>query len=70
MIFSLMDCDLELFTFNDNCIKGFKNMKYCFLVNSTFLLPLPVVCVQLVTGLEIFQLISGQKDCHYLDGDN
>ena len=26
-------------------------------------------CVQLDTGLEIFQLISGQKVCHYLGGD-
>ena len=25
--------------------------------------------VQLDTGLENFQLISGQKVCHYLDGD-
>ena len=27
------------------------------------------VCVQLETGLEIFQLISHQKFCHYLGGD-
>ena len=27
------------------------------------------VCVQLDTGLEILQLISGQKVCHYLGGD-
>ena len=30
---------------------------------------LAFVCVQLDTGLEIFQLISGQKVCHYLRGD-
>ena len=30
---------------------------------------LAFVCVQLDTGLEIFQLISGQKVCYYLDGD-
>ena len=29
---------------------------------------LAFVCVQLDTGLEIFQLISGQKVCHYLGG--
>ena len=48
-------------------------MKHCFLVNAAFLLPfcvtLAFVCVQLDTGLEIFQLISGQKVCHYLGGD-
>ena len=26
-------------------------------------------CAQLDTGLEIFQIISGQKVCHYLEGD-
>ena len=30
---------------------------------------LAFVCVQLHTGLEIFQLISGQKVCYYLGGD-
>ena len=30
---------------------------------------LAFVCVQLDKGLEIFQLISGQKVCHYLGGD-
>ena len=30
---------------------------------------LAFVCVQLDTGLEAFQLISGQKVCHYLGGD-
>ena len=30
---------------------------------------LAFICVQLDIGLEIFQLISGQKVCHYLDGD-
>ena len=30
---------------------------------------LAFVCVQLDTVLEICQLISGQKVCHYLDGD-
>ena len=30
---------------------------------------LAFVSVQLNTGLEIFQLISGQKVCHYLGGD-
>ena len=30
---------------------------------------LTFVCVQLDIGLEIFQLISGQKVCHYLGGD-
>ena len=48
-------------------------MKHCFLVNAAFLLPLcgtlAFVCVQLDTGLEIFQLILGQKVCHYLGGD-
>ena len=28
MIFPLMDCDLELFTFADNCLRGFKHMKH------------------------------------------
>ena len=74
MIFSLTDCDLELFTFADNCFRGFKHIKHCFLVNSAFLLPFSVwlkafVFVQLDTGLEIFLLISDQKVCHYLDGD-
>ena len=68
-----MDCDLELFTFFDNCIRGFKHMKHCFLVNAAFLLPfcgtLVFVCVQVDTGLEIFQLISGHKVCHYLGGN-
>ena len=48
-------------------------MKHCFLVDSAFLLPfcmtLAFVCVQLDTCLEIHQLISGQKVCHYLGGD-
>ena len=48
-------------------------MKYWFLVNAAFLLPfcgtLTFVCVQLDTGLEIIQLISGQKVCHYLGND-
>ena len=30
---------------------------------------LAFICVQLDTGLEIFQLILGQKVCHYLGGD-
>ena len=30
---------------------------------------LAFVCVQLDTGLKIFQLISGQKVCHYSGGD-
>ena len=30
---------------------------------------LAFVCVQLDTDLEIFQLISGKKVCHYLGGD-
>ena len=30
---------------------------------------LAFVCAQLNTGLEIFQLISGEKGCHYLGGD-
>ena len=30
---------------------------------------LAFVCGQLDTGLEIFQLLSGQKVCHYLGGD-
>ena len=30
---------------------------------------LAFVCVQLDTALEIFQLITGQKVCHYLGGD-
>ena len=63
-----MDCDLELFTFADICFRGFKHMKYCFLADSAFLLPFCVIVafiwVQLDTGLEIFQLISGQKVCH------
>ena len=73
MIFLLMDYDLQLFTFADNCVRGFKHMKHCFLVNSAFLLPfcvtLAFVCVQLDPTLEIFQLISGQKVFHYLSGD-
>ena len=48
-------------------------INHCFLVNSVFLLPfcatLAFVCIQLGIGLEIFQLISGQKVCHYLGGD-
>ena len=48
-------------------------MKHCFLVNADFLLPfcqtLAFVCVQLDTGLDIFQLISVKKVCHYLGGD-
>ena len=60
-----MDCKLELFTFADNCIRGCKHMKNCFLVNAAFLLSfcviLSFVCAQLDTDLEIFQLISGQK---------
>ena len=54
---NLMDCDLELFTFADNFIRGFKHMKHCFLVNSALLLPfcstLALVCIKLGTGLEI-----------------
>ena len=30
---------------------------------------LAFLCVQLDTGLEIFQLMSSQKVCHYLCGD-
>ena len=30
---------------------------------------LTFACVQLDTGLEIFQQISGQNVCHYLGGD-
>ena len=30
---------------------------------------LAFVCVQLDTGLEVFQLISGEKVCHYFGGD-
>ena len=30
---------------------------------------LAFVCAQLDTGLEIFQLISGQNVCHYLGDD-
>ena len=48
-------------------------IKHCFLVNSAFLLPfcatLAFVYAQLNTGLEIFQLISGEKVCHYLGDD-
>ena len=45
-------------------------MKHRFLVNSTFLcVTFALVCVQLDTGLENLQLISGQKVCHYLGGD-
>ena len=40
-------------------------MKHCFLVNSAFILPfcvpLAFVSVQLDTGLDIFQLLSGKK---------
>ena len=64
-----MDCDLELFTFFENCIRSFKHMKHCFLVNVAFLLSFCGTCVQLDTGIEIFQLISGQKVCHYLGGN-
>ena len=73
MIFLLMDCNLEVFTFADNWIRGFKHMKHCFLINSAFLLTfcltLVFACVQLDTGLEIFQLILGQNLCHYLGGN-
>ena len=73
MIFLVMDCDIELFTFADNCIRGFKHMKHYFLVHTAFLLPfcatLSFVCVQLDTSLEIFQLISSQKVCHYLSSN-
>ena len=48
-------------------------MKHYFLVNSAFLMSfcvtLAFVNVQLDTGLEIFQLISGRRFCHYLGGD-
>ena len=65
-----MDYDLQLFTFADNCVRGFKHMKHCFLVNSAFLLPfcVKIACAQLDTGLEIFQLNSGQHVCHYIGG--
>ena len=45
-------------------------MKHCFLVNSAFLLPfcVKIACAQLDTGLEIFQLNSGQHVCHYIGG--
>ena len=60
-----MDCDLELFTFADNCVRGFKHIKHCFFDNSAFLLPICVTlafaCDQLNIGLENFQLTSGQK---------
>ena len=73
MIYLLKDCDLELFTFADNSIRDFQHIKHCFILNSAFLLPLCVtlafVCGQLDTGLENFQLILGQKVCHYLGGD-
>ena len=68
-----MDCDLDLFTFAGNYIRGFKYMKHCFPVNAAFLFPfyvtLAFACVQLDTGLQIFQLISGQNVCHYFCGD-
>ena len=38
-------------------------MLFCFHMWLAFL------CVQLDTGLEIFQLFSSQKICHYLRGD-
>ena len=70
----LTDCNVELFTFAGNCIRGFKHMTYyCFFVNSAFLLPfcetLAFVCVQLDTGQELFQLILSQKVCHHLVRD-
>ena len=62
--------DMKLFTFAENCFRGFKHIKHCFLFDSAFLSPFSVfVCVQLDRGLEIFQSISGQKVCHYLGGD-
>ena len=65
--------DMKLFTFSENCIRGLKHIKHCFLVNFDFLLPfcvtLAFVRVQLDTCLEMFQLMSGQKVCHYLGGD-
>ena len=71
--FALMVCDLELFTFADKWIRGDKDTKYCFLVDSVFLcrfcVALAFLCVQLDTGLVIFQLIFCQKVCHYLGGD-
>ena len=73
MIFLLINCDLVLFTFADNCIRGLKHIEHCFLVNFVFLLrfcvTLAFVCVQVDKGLEIFQLILGQIVCHYLGGD-
>ena len=39
MTFSLMDCDLELFNFVDNCFSGFKHIK-----NIVFLLILHFCC--------------------------
>ena len=60
-----MDCDLELFTFLTTVSEVLKHMKHCFLVNAAFLLPfwvtLAFVCVQLDTGLEIFQLFRVKK---------
>ena len=48
-------------------------MKHCFLVTFDFLLPFCVtwafVCIQLDTGLKIFQSKSGQKVYHYFGGD-
>ena len=63
--------DMKLFTFAENCFRGFKHIKHCFLVILLFrcLSVYDFVCVQLDTGLEIFQLISGQNVCHYLGGD-
>ena len=70
MIFLLIDCYLEPFTFADNCIRGLThNTLFCCAFLLSFCVTLPFICGQLDTGLEILQLLSGQKFCHYLGGD-
>ena len=62
--------NLELFTLADNCIRGFKHIKHCFCAFLlSFCVTLAFVCGQLDTGLEILQVLLGQKVCHYLGGD-
>ena len=61
-----MDCDLELFTFADNCFRGLKHIKH-FCSHSVFDFGIRIGSVR--HRPRDFQLLSGQKFCHYLGGD-
>ena len=63
---SPMDCDLELFTFADNCFRGLKHIKH-FCCHSVFGFGIRIGSVR--HRPRDFQLLSGQKFCHYLGGD-